>query len=153
MLTGHAHPVWDFEGGFGITVAAALPSCSGTDHISRNVPWDQGRKDVYLVCDLLPRLAVLVGALSPQQGGSGGSSPQARRWNLGFILLLAISVCCLQRPTLFIDTNPQREQVAGQSPLLFEVACVTESETLELSVAVEPVKDSCEKILKKSAWE
>lgn len=80
--------------------------------------------------------------LSLQQGGSGGSSPQVRRWNLGYILILAISVCCLRCPTLFIDTNPQHKQVAGHSdPLLFEAACVID--TLELSVAMEPVKDSC----------
>lgn len=40
MLIGCAHPVWQFEvlGRFGITVAAALSSCSGTNHISSNVP-------------------------------------------------------------------------------------------------------------------
>lgn len=55
-----------------------------------------------------------------------------------------LSVCCLECPTLFIDTDPQHEQVVGQrGPLLFEAASVTESETLELSVVMEPVKDSC----------
>lgn len=44
----------------------------------------------------------------------------------------------------FLDANPQCEQVVGQSgPLLFEAACVIESETLELSVAMESVKDRC----------
>lgn len=40
MLTGSAHPVREFEvlGRFGMTVAAALSSYSGTNHISRTVP-------------------------------------------------------------------------------------------------------------------
>lgn len=83
-----------------------------------------------------------MGALS-LQAGSGGRHPQVRRWHLGSVLMLAISllpaVC-----HVFFNTNPQHQQVLGQSgPVLLEAACVTESETLELSVAMEPVKDSC----------
>lgn len=107
MLTGHAHPVWEFEvlGRLGITVAAALSSYSGTNHISRNVPQDQGRKDVYIVYDLLSRLAELVGALSLQQGGSGGSSPQVRRWHLGYMLMLAISLSAACSVPCFSSTQ------------------------------------------------
>lgn len=154
LLTDHAHLLSEFEvlGRFGIAVAADLSSSSGTNHISRNVPWDQGRKDVYLVCDLFSRLAKPVGTLSLQQGGSGGSSPQVRR--LAFRLCIDVghlSLCCLQCPALFLDTNPQCEQVVGWSgPLLFEAACVIESETGAVCSYGVCKGQMC---LKKSAWE
>lgn len=66
--TGNAHPAWEFVvlGRSGATVAAALSSHSGTSHAGRDDPCNQGRKDAYLVHDLLSRLTKHVGALSPQ---------------------------------------------------------------------------------------
>lgn len=50
---------------------------------------------------------------------------------------IAASTCAL-------DTSPQRKQLVDQSgPLPFKAASIAESETVELSVATEPAKDSC----------